>query len=113
MTVTGLHRAIAGIERRCADVVTATNAALEAAGQRILTDALEAVPIEHGDLKASGQVVTSDDGTVAVGFGPPWYAQVAHQPGKEPVHYLNDAFQAEVSEWPARLTADIRQRLGQ
>ena len=100
------------IEKRIDAVRAATNAALHDAGQRILTGALEAVPVEHGDLKASGQVIRNDDGTVAVGFGPPWYAQVAHRPGLEPVHYLNDAVAAELAEWPMRLTQDIRRHLG-
>ncbi|MXX24363.1 MAG: HK97 gp10 family phage protein [Caldilineaceae bacterium SB0668_bin_21] len=104
------------IEKRIHAVRAATNAALHDAGQRILTGALEAVPVEHGDLKASGQVIRNDDGTVVVGFGnmpEGWYAQVAHRPGLEPVHYLRDAFEREKADLPARLPDDIRRHLGQ
>ena len=101
------------VERAGKRFVDNGHEAMQRAGRRILVSALETVPVDEGDLKASGEVEQDAEGTtIRFGGGEQWYAQVASaEPGVlEPGHYLYDSAAAEVETWPDALARDMRRR---
>ena len=102
------------IERAGERFVGAGRDAMQRAGRRIQVGALERVPVDEGDLRASARLETDDDGTL-VAFGAPpselWYAQVAHQPGEKAAQWFDDAVDEELETWPGALAEDIKRKL--